>query len=217
MKRILRPALTLATLALAATMAHAAGSGLVLQPGSKLWLTGTSTMHAYTSNATRLDVAFQMAAGTLAAGESIEKLIRDHAVSNLDVAIPVTGLRSHKEGLDKNLYKALLAEKHPEIRFTMTGYEVTDADSGALAIAARGKLTVAGVEKEIRVAVVAKREAGAMRLTGEVPLMMTQFGIKPPTMMMGAIKTGDGVVIHFDLRIGAGNDRAAAAPAESHP
>jgi hypothetical protein len=36
-----------------------------------------------------------------------------------------------------------------------------------------------------------------------MPLRMTQFGIKPPTMMMGALRTSDDVVIHFDLLLDA--------------
>lgn len=48
----------LIALALWASLAQAAPGGLALQPGSKLWLTGTSTIHDYKSRASQLDVTF---------------------------------------------------------------------------------------------------------------------------------------------------------------
>jgi hypothetical protein len=214
MQRLTRGTLMAAMLAFIVPMAHAE-SRLTAQPGSKLWLTGHSTIHAYSSQATQLDVVIQRAAmefpADLPQGESIEKLIQSRGVSSIEVRVGVTGLRSGKDGLDKNMYKALLAEKHPQIRFVMTSYELADGETPeTLAIDARGTLSVAGVEKEIRLPVKATREGDAVRLLGSVPLLMTQFGIKPPTMMMGALKTRDEVTIHFELLVGAGDGAAAA-------
>ena len=45
-----------------------------------------------------------------------------------------------------------------------------------------------------------------------VPLLMTQFGVKPPTMMMGSLRTADQVIVHFDLVMGG--DAAATAKGE---
>ena len=40
---------------------------------------------------------------------------------------------------------------------------------------------------------------GQFRLTGSLPLLMTDFGIDPPKAMPGTLKTGDRVVVHFDV------------------
>jgi len=212
MKVVLRAALMAAILVVCALPVRA-GNGFVVQPASKVWLTGNSTVHAYHSNATKVGLTFQSAELPAAASpaEAMEQLIRGRGVTGLELTLAVAGMRSGKDGLDKNMSKALLAEKHPEIRFTMTGYEVAAGEAGAMKIDARGKLRVAGVEREIRIPVAAKREGDGLRLTGEVPLLMTQFGIKPPTMMMGAIKTSDEIVIHFDLVVGAGSAATAKA------
>lgn len=211
MKRLVRSTLILAMLAVTATMAQAE-SRLTTQPGSKLSLTGNSTMHAYASKATKLDVVIKHAELPAGAphGDAIEKLIRERGITSLEVIVGVTGLRSGKDGLDKNMYKALLAPKHPQIRFVVTEYDLAAGGTpGTIAIDAKGTLAVAGVEKEIRFPVTAKREGETFRLSGSVPLLMTTFGIKPPTMMMGALKTKDEVMISFDLLVGASDGAAA--------
>lgn len=209
----------IAALVVCASLAQAAPGELSLQPGSKLWLTGTSTVHDYKSQATKLDVTFTCDPAlwpTAATGsDAIEGLIRAKGVSAIDVVVGVTGLRSGKDGLDKNMYKALLAEKHPEIRFKLVAYEFGAAhDTAGTAIDARGTLTVAGVDREIAIPATLRREGDTLRLRGSVPLLMTQFGIKPPKMMLGTIKTSDKVVVHVDLVIGAADPARAATGTE---
>ena len=191
--RAIHRVLVLGMLAVTAPVAYAADGELALRPDSKLWLTGSSTMHDYSSKATKLTATFHHEQGTaLAKGEAIATLIRNRGVRAIEVSVPVTGLRSGKDGLDKNMFKALQAPKHPVIRFVMSGYEVTEGTKpGELAIRAKGKLSVAGVEKEMAIAATAALEGDVVRMRGRVPLKMTQFGIKPPTMMMGAVRTSD--------------------------
>jgi hypothetical protein len=38
-------------------------------------------------------------------------------------------------------------------------------------------------------------------VTGKVPVTMTTWGIKPPTLMLGALKVGETVTVHFDLQL----------------
>jgi polyisoprenoid-binding protein YceI len=189
---------------------------VVLQPGSTLELQGKSTMHDFEAKASKLDATFKHDATAfptgVANGTDLEKMIRAHGVTEMNVIVPVTGLHSGKDGLDKNMYKSLLAEKNPEIRFVMKSYEVADgANPGEMAITAKGALTVAGVEQPITMSAAAHRDGEVVKLHGSVPLLMTQFGIKPPRMMMGAIKVADQVVIGFDLVIGAGGDTVSKA------
>ncbi len=209
------PIRALAALVVCASLAQAAPGDMALQPGSKLWLTGTSTVHDYRSQASKLEVTFTsdptLVPAGATGGDEIEGLIRARGVTTINVVVGVTGLKSGKDGLDKNMYKALLAEKHPEIRFRMAGYEVGAAsDTAGTPIDTRGMLTVAGVEREVAMTATARREGDTIRLRGSVPLLMTQFGIKPPRMMLGAIKTRDEVVVHIDLVIGAADTARAA-------
>jgi polyisoprenoid-binding protein YceI len=208
MNRVIKSVVILAAMAATVTIAREANVSLAVEPGSKLSLTGSSTVHAYSSTASRLRVVFTHEPArwqaALPRGEAIEQLIREHGVTAIEVTVDVNGLKSGKDGLDKNMYKALRAEKHPEICFTLGSYEVADgAKPGEMAITAKGKVSVAGAERELKIAATAVRQGDSVRLRGDVPLKMTQFGIKPPTMMMGTLRTSDDVAIHFDLLIGA--------------
>ena len=213
MRRILKLLVPVAALAIA-TLAQAAPGELALRAGSRLWLTGTSTVHDYSSKASKLEVAFQcdpaLWPAGLTGGDAVAGLIQARGVKAMDVVIAVTGLKSGKEKLDGNMYKALLAEKHPAIRFRMAGYEVGAATDTATAIEVKGTLTVAGVDREVVLSATTRTEGEAVRLRCDVPLLMTQFNVKPPKMMLGAIKTSDKVVVHMDLVIGAPDPTAAA-------
>lgn len=200
----------IAALTLLAPVARAAAPELVALPGAKLWLEGTSTIHEYKSDATKLQITVK---GNVArwpadkAGvEAIDALIRAGGVSTVDVVVPVTGLKSGKDGLDKNMYKALKAAQNPDIKFHLAGYQVPG--ESAARIDAKGMLTIAGVEHDIPISVTATREGENLRLRGTVPLLMSQYGIKPPTMMMGTLKVADAVKVSFDFAIGVGIDGA---------
>ena len=40
---------------------------------------------------------------------------------------------------------------------------------------------------------------GTLRVTGTHELRMTEYGLKPPTLMLGSMKVGDKVTVAFDL------------------
>ena len=72
--------------------------------------------------------------------------------------------------------------------------------NGHLKKAIKGVLTLGGTEKEIEIAAIATPAAdGALRIAATYPLKMTEFGLKPPTMMFGRMKVGDLVKVGFDL------------------
>ena len=142
-------------------------------PSSTLWLEGDSTLHRYSSTATVISVELDSDAGLAQA-------------TALTVKVPVAGLKSGHAGLDKNLQKALKAEEFPEIVFSLASYKAQEAT---------GTLSIAGVAKPA----VVKVAVNGTVVTGEHELKMSDFGVKPPKMMMGAVKTDDKVVVKFRI------------------
>lgn len=192
----------------------ASAAPVELRPGGSLWLEGKSTVHEFKSTTTHLEARFSEIEARWPTGTTgvaaLEAFIRAKGVSSMQLLVPVTGLHSGKSGLDKNMYKALQAEKHPAIRFAMSSYEVEDGKTpGTLAIDAKGTLQIAGVERPVHLPITATRAGDALRLQGSVPVLMTDYGIKPPTMMMGALKTADQVVVSFDIALEAKSDPGA--------
>ena len=193
-------ALALLTTVLAPARAEAPAVA-TLAPESRLWLEGNSTVHRFESKATKLEVKMSAAeAQTVPGLEGLERLVRAGQVKGVDVSIPVAEMRSGKDGLDKNMRKALKADRFPNIMFRLQRYEISPASTAdSVVIDAHGVLAVAGVEKPVDLAVGATRAGQALRLRGSKELKMTDFEIKPPTMMMGTLRTSNEIVIRFDL------------------
>lgn len=164
---------------------------LTLAPSSMLWLEGDSTLHPYSSSSTALSVALALEApGDAAAALSAK------APARMTVTVPVASLKSAHGGLDKNLRKTLDASAHPDITFTLRSYKVDGAS-----VSAEGELSVAGKARAVVLSSRLETRGAALFVEGAQPLKMTDFGIKPPTMMLGAVKTSDDVTVRWRLEL----------------
>jgi polyisoprenoid-binding protein YceI len=91
------------------------------------------------------------------------------------------------------MHKALQVKEHPEIGFRLLRLEPRSGAAGALR--AIGVLDIAGVAREIALDLTTERKGATLSVQGEVHLLMTDFGIKPPTAMLGMLKTDPKVTV----------------------
>jgi hypothetical protein len=174
--------------------------------GSRLWLEGDSTMHRFSSTASHFDVAAEL----VPVAADPRAAVVAGGLKGLRVSVPVSGLKSGEEGLDKNLRKTLKEDKAPAIVFTLIDYQTEESKDGALVIKAHGRLAIAGVEKEMVVEAACRFNGKDLDVSGAKDVLMSDYGIKPPTMMLGAVKTADKVTVRFALKLKASD----AAPAK---
>jgi polyisoprenoid-binding protein YceI len=145
-------------------------------------LSGTSTLHNWTMNAQ----VFNSEAQLTLTGRQIS------ALKTLSFSLAVADLKSGESGLDKNAYKALKTA-------TIT-YKLSSATINNGIIKTHGSLTIAGVTKEVVIEVHAVVNADeTITCTGSEKLNMTDYGVKPPKFMLGAMKTGDAITLDFTL------------------
>ena len=175
---------------------------LAVAPDASLELQGNSTLHHYKATAHGMEVAIHMDAALVALApqsSSLEALIRGHSIKGFDLMIPAAKLSSGDHGLDENMAKALKAAQYPEIHFQMDSYDVPTTSSAAVTfpITLHGRLNLAGVERKIDVEVVGVHVREGIRFSGSKDLLMTDYKIKPPTMMFGTIKTADLITMKF--------------------
>lgn len=171
---------------------------LQLQPGSEVSFTGTSSLHGFTCRTTRFEAQLSVHPEY---ATDLAELARP--IGSVDVTIPVRSLDCGNKGLESNMLKALKADQNPTITFRLDSYEIDAASRTPAGFTARttGSLTIAGRERPIQVQVRGERHPdGAVRARGERDLLMSEFGIRPPSMMLGAVKTGDRIVVKFDLQ-----------------
>jgi polyisoprenoid-binding protein YceI len=184
----MRGFLAVVMLAAAAMTAGAQTTKMNLGAGSTVRVDGGSNIHDWHAVSSELTATIQVA--TPVTGAKVE---------SVTLSLPVTSLKSGKGGLDKNMYKAMQAEKHPTITFVMKTYNAT-ANGDVFDAVITGSLTVNGVEKEITAnAVMTPDGKGGLKATGTTAFKMTEFGIKPVTALMGTIRTHDAVTVKFDL------------------
>ncbi|HEX6086686.1 MAG TPA: YceI family protein [Thermoanaerobaculia bacterium] len=170
---------TVTILALALAAFAASADKFLGTQGSVVRVQGTSTLHEWKMESARIS-------GTI------------DAPAKAVVVIPVASLKSEHAKMDKLMAEALKAKEHPEIRYEMTSATPAQPGGDAFVMKTQGKLTIAGVTRDVAFDVQGSRNPdGKYTLVGQAPIRMTQYGIKPPTAMMGTIKTGDDVKVTF--------------------
>jgi polyisoprenoid-binding protein YceI len=186
MKRIVITAIALAVF----LAGVAAADRFTPTKGAFVRIEGTSTLHEWKMESTAING--QITAPPIAQWTSGAPVDGDATV-----AIPVTSLKSEHAKMDKIMADALKAAKNPNIKYELTSAVVAQPGATFL-LDTRGKLTIAGVTRDVEMKVSGIRDsAGTYFLTGQVPIRMTDYGIKPPTAMMGTIKTGNDVKVTF--------------------
>lgn len=183
--------LLLAALALVLAAAPAQAQSVSFLPDSKLWIEGTSNKSDWTVEATELKGKVTLG-GEASDVEAVEVIVP---------AAKIVGGRSTI--MDRLMHKTLQVTEHPEITFLLTSAESTaEADGDGFALQTKGKLTIAGVTKNIQMRVKGTPAAnGTVRYTGSHKLLLTDYDMTPPTAMFGALHTGDEVTVHFDVAV----------------
>lgn len=177
----------------------AAASGIVsfpFRPESRLWVEGTSTVRDFTCRAGELEGEVEAAPG--AARLAIAGL--EASVRGVEVAVPVVALECGNATMDAHLRKALKADANPAIEYRLVSYEVVDRGSDAALVRMTGRLAMAGQERPISMEGTATPvDDGGIRVRGSQPIVMSEWGVKPPSLMMGTMKVRDRVTVHFDV------------------
>jgi polyisoprenoid-binding protein YceI len=194
----MRRATTLLACALGAALNAAGSTPAPLSLASaRVSLDGTSSLHAFTASTTDVRVTAMDLAGT-PNGDLLDYVLQPGGLKGFEVSIPAASLSSPKDGIDKNMHKALKVEEHPHIRFRLLALE-----PAAGAHRATGLLTIAGVEKEVVLTLQVQRKGSTLEVTGATDLLMTDFGVKPPKAMLGMIRTDPKLHIRIELVLGS--------------
>ena len=128
-------------------------------------------------------------------------VISDPDLNYFVLEIPVKELNSPTPGLDTQMHKHLKVKANPKIIFKLTDYksEKFQNTPGKFRILCSGTLEVAGVSKQVSLDSTAVVVNDSIKLTGSKQLLMTDFKIKPPELMMGMMKTDNAITINWEF------------------
>jgi polyisoprenoid-binding protein YceI len=166
----------------------AAAMPLSFQSGSRVWVSGTSTVRNWRCEST------QVAGSAQADGTELAQV----AQSRGEISIPLSTLDCRNGTMNGHMRTALKASDNPTIRFRATSVAVTPEG----AVRMTGPLTIAGQSREVTINGTAARQNGRLRVTGTRQISMTDFGVTPPRLMAGTMRVHAPVTIGFDVVLG---------------
>jgi hypothetical protein len=130
----------------------------------------------------------------------IDKLGSLTSMSTLSFSIPAQSLKSEHSGMDKNTYKALNTSRYSSIQFVAGSVDIKPSGTSGHLLTARGKLTIAGVSKDVILTATGVTNADkSITYSGSYQLKMTDYNVDPPTALLGTIRTGDKITVKYSL------------------
>ncbi|SFI63144.1 Polyisoprenoid-binding protein YceI [Kaistella treverensis] len=164
----------LRSLVLAATLFSGIVAAQKISSNSvKTVVSGTSTLHEWSMTST---------------GGNFSGNVSGNSIQDVRYAMGSKTLKSGKGPMDANAYKALLADKYPNITFSASSVNL---GKGTMT----GKLTVTNVTKTVTVPVNVTKSGDTYTIWGTASIKMTDYGVTPPAFMMNTVKTGNEVKI----------------------
>ncbi|HRZ41780.1 MAG TPA: YceI family protein [Bacteroidales bacterium] len=179
------------TVGLLFTMAAFSGKKTfeIQKPSSSMVVQGTSSLHDWKIELK--DFRGEMSAVADGSNMKIEAVtFRGKAKS----------LKSDNSTMDGKTYDALKVDKHPDITYAIKSSRDVQIKDKKFTGLITGDLTIAGKTRQetIQFSGVMISD-NKMQIRGSKKLRMSDFGVDPPTAMLGALKTGNDVTITFIL------------------
>lgn len=173
---------------------------LAVGDDSQVWIEGTTNINSWSCSATAVDatIAVQVAFK--------EDPDFPRYLKSVQVRVPVSALKCGHAPMERSLRHALKADDAVGARFITATFEAVRDGSdatNALVVNTVGALAIAGRENAVKMDVGTTRLAdGTIEARGAVPILMSDFGIEPPTALFGAVRAGNRVVVRFAMRLG---------------
>lgn len=172
------------------------GPRFLIHPMSKLEIHGTSNVNAFTCTCrqTFVSLPFQIVGG-------YHPERTQWAFRNTHLRLQTQLFDCGNKVMNKDFYHALKAKTHPTMWIELESIEnVQPIKSAWTTLATHTRITIAGTSRSVPVQTrVRKLSEGKLQIYAERALKMSDFGIQPPTALMGMIKTNDEIIIKLDL------------------
>ena len=157
---------------------------------SSITISGTSTLHDWEEQVQNFNV-------DLTVDFQDNKITR---IDNVDLVCRSSSITSDYNLMTSKTLDALRAEQHPEITFDMISIEKLTVQDHNFSGVLTGNLSMAGVTRRIQVEFTGSNGGNIITIKGSKQIDMPDFNIEPPTAIMGTLKTGEIVVVSFNLK-----------------
>ncbi|MBR9919307.1 MAG: YceI family protein [Bacteroidetes bacterium] len=168
---------------------------LTIESNSRLYLEGTS-------NVTDFDCVCEQDLSDLH-----YEFIRESgklSFHNTDLYIQSNSLDCGHNGMNRDMYQTLKADQYPSIRIELLNVYAPPPDFNNCVetkdIHVRLAHTIAGKRQVMTIPVQAENRGNhRYRFRSSYPVILSDFGLKMPSPMLGLVKVSDTITIHIDL------------------
>ena len=175
---------------------------VVILPSSRITLHGRSNVNTFHCVSSTFDAVVRFDANGPAGGPEEYEAPAVHVV----IALPVKTLDCGNGRMNQDLGRALDANRFPAIHYALVDYRLERGmeASDSIVVHTRGDLSVAGQTRRVAIVLRGTRANGVLTGSGGVDLLMTDFGVKPPTAFLGMIRTRNAIRVDFDVAASIG-------------
>jgi polyisoprenoid-binding protein YceI len=161
---------------------------LSLQSDSKVWVSGTSTVKSFKCESSAIGA-------TLTSPDAATEL--NTLVSGAQITVDVARLECGNGTMNEHMRKALKMSTFPKIAFRMDSYTL-GADN---TVTVRGILTIAGQGRPVELMGTAIEDGSVVRSAATAQINMKEWGVQPPTLMLGSMKVKEMATIGYSITI----------------
>jgi polyisoprenoid-binding protein YceI len=173
------------------------------QPGSKVRLEGTSTIHDWTMDGGIIGGFLELDSG-FSTDPAATDLKPGKVTATASARIPVRSIKSGKTRMDEVMQEHMKEKDFPRIEYRLTEMVLkeTPGAGAPLKFDTKGELTVAGVTNKVSMPITMERiDKSKVKIIGSTGLKMSDFKVEPVAIKipaLGSITTGDDVKISFE-------------------
>ncbi len=156
---------------------------------SEMKIKGTSSLHDWEEKVDKFNV-------------SLNLHFREKEIAGIDKVQFIcksNSVVSDNSMMTNKTHNALQVDKYPDIVFKLVSVDKLSSQNGTFSGTLVGDVILAGVTKRITLAFTGNHTGNKISIKGSRELNLSDFKIKPPTAMMGTLKTGDQITISFLL------------------
>jgi hypothetical protein len=168
--------------------------------GSKVRIEGDSTVHHWSMTGQIIGGFLEVPAPLDPAQAAQAGVVGGKLNARAEISIPVTSMQSGTEGMDEVMQEDMNAKEYRSIKFHLTEMVLKEPHAAGtpLEFSTTGNLMVAGVTNKITMPVrIENAEKPNLKVTGSVPLKMTDYKVKPP-VKLGVFKTTNEITVSFE-------------------
>ncbi len=148
---------------------------------------GTSTLHDWES-----DVEDISGSATLEFDGTTLK-----SIPSMELKFAVESIESGKSKMNSITYETLKSKSNPHIIYKVKSVKSVEGDQ----VTVSGDLTIAGQTKTTDMTGKLVNKGSSVQITAKKKIDMTQFGIEPPTAMLGTIVVGKDIDLDFNITL----------------